>query len=83
MYGRKPVCNFGTQELESGASHPAHVGAFDSVLLKRIPFLVQFVTSCVISLSFWTSAFCRSLSSTIKLESNTICFFISLNGIIY
>ena len=89
IYGRKPVCIFGTQDLESKASHPAHVGVlllkvcYRSVLLKRIPFLVKFITNCFISLSFWTSVFCRSSSSTMKLESNTICFFIPLNGIIF
>ena len=79
MYGRD-VCIFGTQELESIALHPAHVGYFDSICLKRIQFIVQFITNSVISLSFWTFVFCRSSSSTIKLESSTICFFIPFNG---
>ena len=77
MYGRKPVCIFGTQEFESSASHQAYVAVFDSVLLKRIPFLLEFITNCFLSLSlsFWISVLCRSLSSTIKLESNTIFIF--------
>ena len=82
MYGRD-VCISGTQELESIASHPAHVGYFDSICLKRIQFLVQFIKNSVISDSFWTFVFCRSLSSAIKLESSTICFFIPFNGSIF
>ena len=58
MYGRKPVCIFGTQEFESSASHQAYVAVFDSVLLKRIPFLLEFITNCFLSLSLSGFLYC-------------------------
>ena len=46
------------------------------------PFLVQLITNSFISFSFWASVFFRSSSSTVKLESNTMCWFMPLNDII-